>query len=106
MFFNVGNPQGVGQNPITFHRQVLSVLTNPRLIDSDSNSEAAELVKKLYPTDVLARCREYLKAVPKFGAYSDSKGHLLFRQKICEFIDRRDQIQNANKFVPMLSPRY
>ncbi len=93
VFFNVGNPQSVGQNPVTFHRQVLSLLTNPKLLDQIDNGEVKG-TDVVYPADVLARGREYLKSVPKFGAYSDSKGHLLFRKKICEYIDKRDGLIN------------
>merc|ERR1719203_1714851 len=30
---NIGNPQAVGQQPLQFHRQVLSCLTEPSLIE-------------------------------------------------------------------------
>ncbi|CAE7566774.1 gpt [Symbiodinium pilosum] len=78
---NIGNPQAVGARPLTFHRQVLSLLSNPLLIE-----EAASL----YPADVMTRAKDYMAKSPKFGAYSHSKGILHFRQQVANYIDRRD----------------
>lgn len=80
---NIGNPQAVGAKPLTFHRQVLSLLSNPVLLEDPGTA-------KLYPEDVLARAKEYLGGYPNFGAYSHSKGVALFRQKVADYIDRRD----------------
>lgn len=76
---NIGNPQTVGQNPLTFHRQMLSLIANPLEIESSK-----------YPEDVKQRAREYTKAFPKFGAYSHSKGIDHMRQQIAKYIDQRD----------------
>jgi len=86
---NIGNPQAVGAKPLTFHRQVLSILTNPGLLDDS----ALDL-----PEDVKARAREYLGAFQKFGAYSHSKGIQHFRDEIASFIKRRDgaHLQDAD----------
>jgi hypothetical protein len=35
---NIGNPQSVGQGCFTFHREVLSCILSPQLVDSDSIS--------------------------------------------------------------------
>ncbi len=32
---NIGNPQALGQKPITFYREVLSFLENPNLINRE-----------------------------------------------------------------------
>jgi alanine transaminase len=79
---NIGNPQAVGQEPLTYHRQVLSLLTNPSTIDD------AEKTGR-YLTDVIARAREFTPAV-KFGAYTHSKGAAIFREKIADYIHTRD----------------
>mmetsp|Transcript_121832 Transcript_121832/g.192972 ORF Transcript_121832/g.192972 Transcript_121832/m.192972 type:complete len:482 (+) Transcript_121832:59-1504(+) len=76
---NIGNPQAVGAKPLTFHRQVLSILTNPSLMNDSS-----------FPEDVKARAGTYLASFGKFGAYSHSKGVDHFRQEIARFITRRD----------------
>jgi alanine transaminase len=80
---NIGNPQAVGDTPITYHRQVVSLLSNPDLVDTP---EAA----KVYPKDVLDRAKKFLGACAKMGAYSHSKGVKGFRDIVAEFIDKRD----------------
>jgi len=80
---NIGNPQAVGAKPLSFHRQVLSILGNPALLEDP-------ITAKLYPADVLARARQYIGGYPKFGAYSHSKGVAFFRQQVANYIDRRD----------------
>lgn len=77
---NIGNPQAVGQKPLTFVRQTLSVLMNPALLEMDIG----------YPADVLERSKAYLASVPSAGAYSDSQGVHLIRQHVAEFIAARD----------------
>mmetsp|Transcript_68988 Transcript_68988/g.122014 ORF Transcript_68988/g.122014 Transcript_68988/m.122014 type:complete len:776 (+) Transcript_68988:44-2371(+) len=80
---NIGNPQAVGAKPLSFHRQVLSFLSNPALLEDPAAS-------KLYPSDVTARAKNYIANYPKFGAYSHSKGVPFFRQQVANYIDRRD----------------
>jgi len=78
---NIGNPQAVGAKPLTFHRQVLSILTNPSLLDDKALD---------FPEDVKARAKTYMESFEKFGAYSHSKGVAHFREEIAKFITRRD----------------
>jgi len=80
---NIGNPQALGQKPLSFVRQTLSLIMNPDLMDEKAVSE-------LYPSDVLARARAYLGAVPSVGAYSDSQGVKLVREHVADFISARD----------------
>lgn len=84
---NIGNPQAVGAKPVTFHRQVLSLLTNPSLLKDP---------KLDYPEDVKARASKYLEGFDKFGAYSHSKGVQYLREEIARFITRRDGAGAAN----------
>jgi len=79
---NVGNPQSLGQKPITFHRQVLSLITNPELLNRPE-------VTNIYADDVVKRARAFEKA-HKIGSYSHSKGITLFREMVAQFIKRRD----------------
>eukprot|EP00397_Hematodinium_sp_SG-2012_P010289 GEMP01010399.1.p1 GENE.GEMP01010399.1~~GEMP01010399.1.p1 ORF type:complete len:524 (+),score=115.26 GEMP01010399.1:565-2136(+) len=76
---NIGNPQSVGQSPLTFHRQVLSLIANP-----------PEIERSTYPEDVKQRAREYTKAYPQFGAYSHSKGIDHMRRQVAKYIEQRD----------------
>jgi len=60
---------------------VLACLAEPALIDHDS----------LFATDVRERARHFLSGTNgKLGAYSDSKGHLVFRKEVATFLEARD----------------
>ncbi|CBX96345.1 similar to alanine aminotransferase [Plenodomus lingam JN3] len=83
---NIGNPQQLDQKPITFFRQVASLLENPGLLEHED-----VLIKSLgYKTDVLERARRLLKEVKSVGAYSQSQGAPGIRQSVAEYIERRD----------------
>ena len=83
---NIGNPQQVGQIPLTFNREVLALLTAPRLLE-----KADELVKlNLISEEAAARAREYSSKSAKVGAYTDSVGFQFIREEVCDFIARRD----------------
>jgi len=83
---NIGNPQQLDQKPITFFRQVLSLMENPQLLEHE------EVLKKSlgYKEDVIERARKLLKDVKSVGAYSQSQGALGIRQSVADFIERRD----------------
>ncbi|KAL2208194.1 PLP-dependent transferase [Sarocladium strictum] len=83
---NIGNPQQLDQKPITFFRQVLSILENPLLLEKED-----VLVKSLgYETDVIERARTLLKSVGSVGAYSASSGVPAIKESIAKFLERRD----------------
>jgi len=77
---NIGNPQQLDQKPLTFFRQVLSILEYPALLQTEG----------IYPEDVKARARKLLKEVGSVGAYSQSQGASGIRKSVAEFIERRD----------------
>ena len=86
IYCNIGNPQALKQKPITFVRQVLSLLEYPALLDSP---EAA----KLYPADAIKRARMILEKNPSgTGAYTQSAGIPFIRKAIAGFIEKRDGI--------------
>ncbi|KAI5780299.1 alanine aminotransferase [Peziza echinospora] len=80
---NIGNPQQLGQKPITFFRQVLSILEYPDILET-------EYASKIYPSDVIERARRLLKEIGSVGAYSHSQGVLGIRKSIAAFIKARD----------------
>lgn len=81
---NIGNPQQLDQKPITFFRQVASILENPGLLEHED-----VLLKSLgYKSDVLERARKLLKEVKSVGAYSQSQGAPGIRQSVAEYIER------------------
>jgi alanine transaminase len=68
VFCNIGNPHELGQQPITFFRQVFAAVNYPQLLDHPAASS-------IFPADVLARARWYQAAIPGgTGAYSNSQG--------------------------------
>lgn len=80
IYTNVGNPHALGQVPLTFPRQVMSLLLSPFLLD-DPN------VSLLFPVDAVRRARTYLANIQGgLGAYSDSKGNPFIRREIADFI--------------------
>ena len=84
VFCNIGNPQAVGQKPLTFIRQVLSLVEYPDLLNNPN-------ISSLYPSDAIERAKEYLEKT-KFGvgAYSNSQGFDFITQDIANFIEKRD----------------
>jgi alanine transaminase len=80
---NIGNPQQLGQKPITFFRQVLSLLEYPPLLEHEDI-----LLNQLgYKSDVIERARWLLKTVGSVGAYSASAGAVGIKESIAKFIE-------------------
>lgn len=86
IFANIGNPQQLDQKPITFFRQVLSLVENPSLLQNP------EALKKSfgYEQDVIDRAHTLLKDVQSVGAYSHSQGAPVIRESVAKFIEERD----------------
>ncbi|PHH62508.1 hypothetical protein CDD81_7081 [Ophiocordyceps australis] len=83
---NIGNPQQLDQKPLTFFRQVASLLENPDLLQHPH-----VLVNSLgYPPDVLERAKWLLSKVGSVGAYSASSGVPAIKESIAKFLERRD----------------
>lgn len=86
IYCNIGNPQALKQKPITFIRQVLSLLEYPELI---SNKDA----EKIFPNDVIERAKLIFEKNPTgTGAYTQSTGVPFIREAIAKFISDRDGI--------------
>ncbi|TPX57036.1 hypothetical protein SpCBS45565_g08290 [Spizellomyces sp. 'palustris'] len=84
---NIGNPQQLEQRPITFFRQVTSLVEYPDLLDDNKIS----LTRQLYPTDAIERAKSLLQAMGgSVGAYSHSQGIPLVRKNVAKFIEERD----------------
>lgn len=83
---NIGNPQQLDQKPLTFFRQVLSLMEYPNLLDHDD-----VLLEKLdYKQDAIDRARFLIKEIGSVGAYSQSTGVPAIRQSVANYIERRD----------------
>lgn len=87
---NIGNPHALQQKPVTFLRDVLSLVINPSL------KERCE-----FPKDVIERAERYLSNIPGLGAYTESQGLVTVRQDIAEFLLKRDGVVGnpANIFL-------
>ena len=89
IYCNIGNPQALKQKPLTYLRQILSLLEYPELLQSPE-------IKKMYPADVLRRVQSIFERNPHgTGAYTQSAGMPFIRQAVAEFINRRDGIPTS-----------
>ncbi|MCE1158917.1 MAG: aminotransferase class I/II-fold pyridoxal phosphate-dependent enzyme [Spirochaetia bacterium] len=82
IYCNIGNPQALGQKPLSYVRQTLALMQYPEL--ALRNPQA-------FPPDVLERAAELLKSSGGgLGAYSESKGLRIVREAVARFIAKRD----------------
>lgn len=82
---NVGDAHAMGQQPITFLRQVLTLTVSPNLLN-DPN----------YPEDVKDRAKTILYHCKggSIGSYSESAGIEIIRKHIAQYIQDRDGISS------------
>eukprot|EP01039_Chlorochromonas_danica_P004293 gene4293-4713_t len=78
---NIGNPHSLQQPPLSFTRDVLSLVLNPSL------KERAK-----FAPDVVSRAEKYLNSLNGcgLGAYSESQGIAAVREEISRFLEERD----------------
>ncbi|GFS89843.1 alanine aminotransferase 2 [Nephila pilipes] len=78
---NIGDCHAMGQKPLTFIRQVLTLCTYPSLMNDDR-----------FPDDVKKRAMDILSGCggSSVGAYSDSTGVDVIKQHVAQYIERRD----------------
>ncbi|XP_017877130.1 alanine aminotransferase 1 [Ceratina calcarata] len=78
---NVGDAHAMGQRPITFLREVLTLTVSPSLLN-DPN----------YPEDAKERARTILQQCKggSVGAYSESAGIEIIRKHVAQYIEKRD----------------
>ncbi len=94
---NIGNPQALGQQPLTYARQVLSLLENPAGIARERRLAELDDSTGAVPGDILDRCESLLGQLETgMGAYTDSSGQRFIKEAIARFIDARD----GNEAVP------
>ncbi|MEE8341048.1 MAG: aminotransferase class I/II-fold pyridoxal phosphate-dependent enzyme [Candidatus Neomarinimicrobiota bacterium] len=94
---NIGNPQALGQKPITFYREVLSLLENPKMIEREKyilkNSIGDFGNISNYAIEISEKLLSEMET--GLGAYTDSKGQYFIRKSIAKFIDKRDNIDSS-----------
>ncbi len=84
IYCNIGNPQSLGQKPLTYQRQLLALCEYPALMETATN---------LFPVDVIETAKAILKGSRYgMGAYSESRGVRFIREAVAEFILERDHM--------------
>jgi alanine transaminase len=83
IYCNIGNPQSLGQRPITWVRQVLALSEYPELLE--------RVPAGTFPDDVVETAR-LIAARSKhgLGVYTESKGYRFVREAVADFITDRD----------------
>ncbi|MFQ5423525.1 MAG: aminotransferase class I/II-fold pyridoxal phosphate-dependent enzyme [Phycisphaerae bacterium] len=103
---NIGNPQALGQPPLTFYRQILCLVEEPSRIARDrklkalaaqSPSVLGEIDAGAFPSDDVLDLSEAIlsKMETGTGAYTESRGPLFIREAIARYIDRRDCVPDS-----------
>jgi len=93
IYCNVGNPQALKQKPLTYIRQVMSLLEYPALLE---NREACSL----FSPDIVRKAKTILERNPHgMGAYTQSAGIPFIRQAVADFITKRDGIPADKDYV-------
>jgi aspartate/methionine/tyrosine aminotransferase len=95
---NLGNPQALGQRPLSFTRSVLSLVEEPtriarerrlrELLARGEAGGAADGAPSEYVLDVAQSILARLES--GMGAYTESSGPRFIREAIARFIDHRD----------------
>ncbi|XP_014206238.1 alanine aminotransferase 2 [Copidosoma floridanum] len=91
---NIGDAHAMGQQPITFLRQVLALAIYPKLLDDPS-----------FPEDAKERTRTILDGCKgsSIGSYSESSGIEIIRKHAAKYIEERDGGIPSNPNHIMLS---
>jgi aspartate/methionine/tyrosine aminotransferase len=85
IYCNIGNPQSLGQRPVTWVRQILALVEYPELAD--------RVPAGTFPDDALEAARLVLRETRHgLGAYTESKGYRFVREAVARFISARDGI--------------
>ena len=93
IYCNIGNPQALKQKPLTYLRQILSLVEYPELLQHKNTAE-------FYPADVLKKAKSFLAQHPHgTGAYTQSAGIPFIRKAVAEFIERRDSIPSDKDHI-------
>ncbi|XP_009606549.1 alanine aminotransferase 2 [Nicotiana tomentosiformis] len=85
LYCNIGNPQSLAQQPITFFREALALCDHPVILDKSET-------QGLFSADSIERAFQILDQIPgrATGAYSHSQGVKGLRDTIASGIEARD----------------
>lgn len=100
---NLGNPHALGQKPISYYRQVLSLVEDPSLIARERRlRDLAKNTETISESDLISDyvvdlAENYLERMGTgTGAYTESQGPAFIRKSVAAFIDRRDGLGGAS----------
>jgi len=83
IYCNIGNPQSLGQRPLTWVRQVLALSEYPELL--------AQVPAGTFPDDVVETAHLVAaRSQHGLGVYTESKGFRFVREAVADFITERD----------------
>ena len=83
IYCNIGNPQSLGQRPLTWVRQVLALSEYPELL--------AQVPAGTFPADVVETAGLVATGSQHgLGVYTESKGFRFVREAVADFIRERD----------------
>ena len=86
IYCNIGNPQSLGQKPLTWVRQILALCEWPGLM---------EVAPGAFPEDAVEAAKAILAGTKHgMGAYSESKGVRFVREAVAAFIRERDGLES------------
>ncbi|MFC1550822.1 aminotransferase class I/II-fold pyridoxal phosphate-dependent enzyme [Candidatus Neomarinimicrobiota bacterium] len=93
---NIGNPQALGQPPLSYYRSVIALLEDPEKINRERFLKTTNLQGIEYVSDhVLDTCEEILRKTDGgLGAYTESKGFYFVREAVADFINLRDGFES------------
>lgn len=101
VYCNLGNPQSLGQPPLTFAAQVLALTSCPSLIAQATKvllhgtEAAALLIEELFASDAVQRARAIVgETAGGLGAYTHCQGIPYVRGSVANFIERRDGFES------------
>lgn len=84
VYCNIGNPQALGQKPLSWVRRILALSEFPAL---------AQLAPGAFPADAVEEAHRLIEGSKHgLGAYSESKGVRFIREAVAQFIRERDGI--------------
>ena len=86
VYWNIGNPQSLGQLPISFTREVLGYLYSGACSDA-------------YSKDVINRAKTYDKELEHISQYTYYKGLNVVRENVAKFIMNRDNIETKKENI-------
>jgi alanine transaminase len=94
--WNIGNPQNLGQLPITFPREVLSYLYTGIAPEVTPHSTPNSYE---YTNDVKNRAESYKKELKNIESYTYYKGLNIVRQNIANYIIKRDDCETFKEDI-------